>query len=86
MRVICIDDNCICEATVIPLVKGNMYNVMDIAPVEKYTSKGKRVMSGDYYKLIETGHWYHSSLFLPINEIQQDEEEISEKREQQYIH
>lgn len=85
MKVVCIDDNCICDDNVVLLRKGNIYTVIDSAPVEKHTSKGKRVVSGVYLKLIETGHWYHESLFIQINENQQDEEEIAEKREQQYI-
>jgi len=80
MKVVCINDNCICEAHVPLLIKGNTYTVIDSGHVEKYTSKGKRAESGTYYKLVETNCWYHSSLFVQINEIQQDEEELIEQR------
>ncbi len=86
MKVVCINDGCICEETVVLLKKGNTYTVIDTREIKSFITKGgAKTSDGLYYNLIETGHWYHPSLFVQINENQQDEEEIAEKREQQYI-
>lgn len=84
MRLVCIDDRCILEASVIPLVKGDIYNAVDVGEVKNHrTSGGNAAVNGTYYKLIETGFWYHHSLFIPINENQQDENEMASEREKQ---
>lgn len=86
MKVVCINDDCICEETVVLLKKGNIYTVYDTRDLKDFTTKfGSKTTNGLYYQLIETGHWYHSSLFIPINENQQDENEIAEKREAEFL-
>ena len=86
MRVICIDDDVISEPTVKNLVKGNIYNVMDTREVKDFITKaGFKAVDGIYYLPIETGNWYHSSLFVPINENQQDEMELLEQRQSELV-
>lgn len=80
MRVICIDDSHQ-GAQEGPEVKtGNLYTVVDIRQLKQLTyflGKG-RPAKGEYYILAETGDKYafHSSMFLKINEDQQDETQM----------
>lgn len=81
MRVVCIDESEQDNHNIGgPTVKlGKIYTVLEILNHKKmkcasYFNPAK----GQYYVLIETGDRYafHSSLFLPINEDQQDETEF----------
>jgi len=88
MRVVCIDDKWPLDKDCPKLVKGNIYNVMDTIKVNQFkTSSGKLTENGTYYILCEMGKIpaYHSSLFVPINEIQQDETELLKERESNLI-
>ena len=88
MRVVCVDDKWPLEDKCPKLVMGNIYHVTDTIKVNSFrTSSGKLADSGIYYVLFEMGKIpvYHSSLFVEINENQQDETEIAKQREQVLI-
>lgn len=75
MEAVCIEDNFTKQGGVPEIVKGNVYHIID----EKSFSNERRsgyTIDGMYYKLIETNCWYHSSLFIIINDGQMDEAEI----------
>jgi hypothetical protein len=72
-KVICINGEAHCEAGCTNVVKGNMYHVIDDMINEKKIVRGHRSATGLYYKLIETGFWYHHDLFIIVNDNQQDE-------------
>lgn len=80
MRVVCIDDS---EQWFPPFIKkGNVYHVIE-SNYRKYEEDDEYIyQSGIYLTLMETGDEgeYHESCFIPINENQQDEQEILEER------
>lgn len=78
MRVVCIDDKEQDNDFNYPTVKkGNIYTVIDSQEEEKGSLGKYSYPEGVYYQLAEMGTYiYHSSLFLPINEDQQDEVEM----------
>jgi len=82
MKVVCVNDKV--NGKVVQIKKGNMYTVIDTHEFTSgFNSKGIQMMDGVFYKLIETGHWYHNSLFIEINENQIDETELLEQRQEQ---
>jgi hypothetical protein len=71
MKVVCINDSFIRESEKVPLLKkGSIYNILEEREVKDFVSrkKHKRAEDGVYYSFIETGYWYHSSLFIKIND------------------
>lgn len=79
MKVVCINNDIICEAPqVCCLKKGNIYHVLSEHDVSHFkTNDGKKAEDGIYYKLIETGEYaYHSSLFIKVNETEIDEMQL----------
>ncbi len=83
MRVICIDDS---EqyADGVHVKKGNVYTVLDKLFIKGFHKDGYRYDTGTYYQLIECGTdgCYLSEMFLEINEDQQDELELVNKKEE----
>lgn len=84
MKVVCIEGSVNLESSKIPtLVKGNIYHVVEERSVCDYVSpvNARRAINGIYYNLIETGYWYHSSLFVKINDTEIDEMELVNRNE-----
>ena len=84
MKVVCIEGNANLESSKMPiLVKGDVYHVVEKRSVCDYVSaiNGRKAANGIYYNLIETGYWYHSSLFVKINDTEIDEMELVNKNE-----
>jgi hypothetical protein len=80
MKVVCIQNSDRMSGH-IQVVKGNIYHIIE----EEYFGNIKFMINGNpyvlengiYYRLIETGEiFYHSSLFIEINETEIDELEL----------
>mgnify|MGYP003421343182 FL=1 len=84
-RVVCINDKIVSEPGVIKLHVGNIYTVIDIfiAGSNDTSVCGTKLPVGAFYRLLETGHWYHHSNFIEINDNQQDETELIRERQKQ---
>lgn len=77
MKVVCVNDRCTVENSKLSIpIKGNVYHVIEERIVKGLIRNGQRVQDGIYYNLIETGYWYHSSLFIKINDTEMDETEL----------
>lgn len=77
MRVVCVDNKIIAQESVPQLIIGNIYTVIDTTIVKDLVLKDFRLAEdGLYYKTVEAGAWFHSSLFIEINENLQDETEM----------
>lgn len=72
MRVVCIRTGK-AETDVTPVVVGNLYTVLEVKDNNDLRPNDSRVSKGKYYKFIEKKGWHHESMFIPINEDQQDE-------------
>ena len=79
MRVICIYDNDQDGDDIPSVIKGNIYTVINSKYIPQEEDEHYEYDAGIYYTLIEMGgeNCYHSSMFLPINENQQDETEFT---------
>lgn len=73
MRVVCINDGKQYFDHLPKVKKGNMYTV-----INEFDYDGKRGIGGKYYVFVETGNSvaFHHSIFININEDQQDETEF----------
>lgn len=80
MRVVCIDDSCQPNKRVPKVKRGVIYTVVEKITQNDLTEQSDGFINeaGDYYVLFECGeeNAYHHSMFLPINEDQQDEVEM----------
>lgn len=79
MRVVCINDSHQFRSDAPLVKKGNIYTVIDQEGENNLSaSEGFAVTPGTHYVLLECGaeFAYHHSMFIKINEDQQDETEF----------
>jgi len=83
-RVVCIRDDAQLYPNSPKVVKGNIYHVMREKEISEFiASVGLIIEGGVYYCLLEIKDcYYHSSLFVEINDNQPDEVEILEQRKE----
>lgn len=80
-RVVCIHDK-YQHSTPVKVEKGNLYHVIKEYECKEVVRGNVKEPAGVYYELIEIGGWcFHSSLFITINENQQDETEMNYNEE-----
>lgn len=79
-KVVCIDESCqpLEVDGVARVKKGNVYTVVETIFSKEERKDNIRYIGGTYYILAECGNLvgYHDSMFIEINEIQQDETEF----------
>lgn len=86
MRVVCIEDAHQFRSDAPHVKKGNIYTVVEEEDEKNLSAfEGFAVTPGTHYVLLECGieYAYHQSMFLKINEDQQDETEFERAKVKQ---
>ena len=70
------------EPNTTPLIVGNIYTVIETC---KHTEFKRPASPGTFYRFVEKKDWHHESLFVVINEDQQDETEFSRNYQKEIV-
>lgn len=79
MELVCIREDFAKAEGVPGLVKGNIYHAIEEKVTEKQKWEGYTIQEGTYYHLIETDCWYHSCIFVVLNNEQKEETEVKKE-------